>query len=1101
MKKQLSLAALLLSLFLAPLFARAQAEAPQLLQSPTLSATQIAFAFAGDIWVVSRDGGEALRLTDGPGNKFNPHFSPDGSLIAYTGGYDGNASVYVISAAGGAPRRLTFHPAADFVAGWTPDGKNILFASARNAYTGGLQQLYTVPVGGGFPVQLPLPMAYEGSYSPDGTHIAYRHLPHPFGNWKHYRGGTADAVWIANLADSTIEAVPRTDSNDFNPVWAGDKIYFLSDRSGPETLFVYDTKTKNVAEAVPNRGLEIKSASAGPGAVVYEQFGSIHLLDLASGREHPVKIHVSGDFPGVRPHFETVEKHILAAGISPTGARAVFESHGEILTVPAEKGDIRNLTNSPSVADRDPSWSPDGKSIAYFSDESGEYTLHIRDQSGLGEVKKISLGQPPSYFYEPHWSPDNKKIAYTDKRLSVWYVDLEKQAPVKIDSDTFESPERGLNPVWSPDSRWIAYTKTLTNHMRSVFVYSLETGKSTQVTDGLSDAEFAAFDKNGKYLYFAASTNVGPSTGWLDMSSYDHSVTRSIYAVVLRKDLPSPLAPESDEEKAAAEKSDSAGKDQKDQKDQATGAEKPAEKGKDEKKEPSPVSIDFDNISQRILALPIPAKDFVALESGKSGELFLLDVPRGAQEPGGTLSKFTLDKRKVDVFLPGVTEFDVSFNGEKILVRQGDKYSIAPTAAPPKPGDGALKLDTMEVWVDPRAEWEQMYREVWRIQRDFLYDPHLHGLDLAATEKKFAAFLPGIASRGDLNYLFAEMLGQINIGHMFVAGGDFPEIKRVKVGLLGADYTLENGRYRFAKIFNGENWNPQLRAPLTQPGVNVVAGEYLLAVNGRELHASDEIYSFFQETAGKQVVLKVGPNTDGSASRDVTVIPLEEETNLRNRDWIESNRRKVDELSGGRLAYVYLPNTAGAGFTNFNRYYFAQVGKEGAVIDERFNGGGSIADYIIEYMQRKLWSYWLTREGQVFTSPLDAIYGPKAMIINQMAGSGGDAMPWMFKHVALGPLVGKRSWGGLVGIYDYPELIDGGFVTAPRVAFFNPDGEWEVENHGVDPDFDVELDPVAWRKGHDAQLEKAVQVVLDELKKHPAPNLTPPHPPFPNYSK
>jgi tricorn protease len=1102
--KKVCLAALLI--FALAAVSPAQSERPLLLQQPTVSRSQIAFAYAGEIWTASRDGGDAIRITSAPGIKSGPKFSPDGKWIAFTGEYDTNTDVYVVPATGGEPRRLTYHPGPDRVVGWTPDGKNILFTSSRENYAGGILRLYTIAFDGVFPTQLPLPLAYEGSYSADGSHIAYRPMAFAFGNWKRYRGGMTTPIWIANLADSSIVAIPRDNSNDSGAMWIGDTIYFLSDRNGPVTLYSYDTKSKKIAELIPNRGFDVKSASAGPGAIVYEQFGEIRLYDLSSHRERKVDIRVTGELPEVRPHFDSVAKHILSANISPTGARAVFEAHGEVLTVPAEKGDVRNITNSPGIADRTPSWSPDGKSIAYFSDESGEYALHLRDQNGMGEVRKINLGTPPSYFYDPIWSPDSKKITYTDKRLNLWYVDLEKGAPVKIDTDTYDTPVRNIDPSWAPDSRWITYTKMMPNHMRVVFVYSLETGKSTAITDGMSDAEFAVFDKNGKSLYFTASTNIGPTTGWLDMSSFDHTVTRSAYVVVLKKDLPSPLAPESDEEKVkGADKADKS--DKPDKKDDAVDKK---EDKKDEKKdakkpdEPALVSIDFENIGQRVLSLPIPARDYIAMEAGKSGELYLLEAPPGPGAPGPQaliLHKFDLAKRKTDTFLSGIQGFEVSLNGEKILYSQAGHWAIVPTAAPPKPGDGMLKLEQMEVWVDPRAEWKQIYHEVWRIQRDYLYDPNLHGLNLPVTEKKYAQFLDGIGSRDDLNYLFREMLGQINIGHMFVGGGDIPEMQPVKVGLLGAGYSVENGRYRFSRVYNGENWNPLLHAPLTQPGVNAKSGEYLLAVNGRELHSTDNVYSFFLETAGKQIVLKVGPNPDGAASREVTVVPVDNETNLRNRAWIEDNLRKVDEMSGGKLAYVYLPNTGGGGFTNFNRYYFAQVGKQGAVIDERFNSGGAIADYIIEYMQRKLWSYWTSREGEVFSSPLDSIYGAKVMIVNEYAGSGGDAMPWYFKHEGVGKLVGKRTWGGLVGIFDYPQLIDGGFVTAPRVAFFNPDGQWDVENHGTDPDFEVEFDPHAWREGHDPQLEKAIQVTLEELKKNPPPALTPKPPPYPNYSK
>ncbi|MBI4166997.1 MAG: PD40 domain-containing protein [Acidobacteria bacterium] len=1073
-----------------------QAEKTLLLREPTVSRTQIAFSFAGDLWIVSREGGEARRLTTGIGIETDPVFSPDGTQIAFTGEYDGNVDVYVTSALGGVPRRLTFHPGPDRVVGWTPDGRRVLFRSSRASFAYGVVQLFTIPVEGRFPTEVPLVRAAEGSYSPDGSRLAYVPIEQWQRAWKRYRGGQTKPIWIANLSDSSVEVeIPRNNSNDFNPMWVSDTVYFLSDRSGPVTLFAYNTKSKQVKQVVENKGLDIKSASAGPGAIVYEQFGTLHVLDLNSSRDQNLDIRLTGDLAEVRPHFKKIEpKRIRSATISPTGARALFATRGEILTVPAEKGDIRNLTNSTSVVERDPAWSPDGKSIAYFSDESGEYVLHIRDQSWLGEVQKIGLGNPSTFYYSPIWSPDSKKVAYTDKRLKVCYVDLEKKAPICVDTSTYAVPSQMLGPSWSPDSRWLAYTKQLRNHLHAVFVCSLDQAKTYQVTDGMSDTLFARFDKDGKYLYFTASTDVGLRAGWLDMSSMQRAVTRNVYIVVLKKDLPSPLAPESDEERGPGAQKD----------EKANQPEK--EKGKGE--EPVTVQIDFENIRQRILALPIPERNYTGLAAGKTGVLFLVEGPPVnliGYDAGSsfTLHKFELKTRKTEKILEGIDSFDLSFNGEKMLYRQKDQWSIAPVEkrpeASPKPGEGGpLKLDGMQVYVDPRAEWKHMYDQVWRNQRDFFYDPGLHGLNLEATKKKYEPYLEAISSREDLNYLFEEMLGDMTVGHMGVGGGDRPELKKIKGGLLGADYKIENGRYRFARVYSGENWNPKLRAPLTEPGVNVVAGEYLLAVNGRNLRASDNLYSFFEETADKQVVLKVGPNSDGTGSRDVTVVPVEHELQLRNLAWIEDNRRKVDEMTGGRVAYVHLPDTALGGITNFNRYYFAQLGKEAAIIDERFNGGGSVADYIIDYLRRPLLAYFTTREGMDITTPIEAIFGPKVMIINEMAGSGGDALPWMFRKMGIGPLIGKTTWGGLVGHYTNPnDLLDGGSVGTPNLAFYNPDGSWDVENHGVPPDIEVEYDPKLLRQGHDPQLEKAVEVVMELLKKNPLP--TPKRPKYPNY--
>ncbi|HNB70734.1 MAG TPA: PDZ domain-containing protein, partial [Acidobacteriota bacterium] len=885
----------------------------------------------------------------------------------------------------------------------------------------------------------------------------------------------------------SVVKLPRENSNDFNPMWIGDKIYFLSDRNGPVTLFSYDLKTKKVTQEIQNSGLDFKAASAGPDVIVYEQFGSLHYFDLQTGKTRPMNVTIAGDFLAVRPKFEKVANSILNLGISPTGARAVVEARGEILTIPGEKGDVRNLTNTTGVAERDPSWSPDGKWIAYFSDESGEYALHLRTQTGMGEVKKINLGTPSSFFYTPVWSPDSKKIAFCDKRLNFWYVEVEKGTPVKIDNF-----ERGLvtNYKWSPDSQWLTYAKPLKSVYNAVFVYSLADGKLTQITDGMSNAASPAFDRNGKYLYFTASTNSGPQMFGFDMSSYPHQPTSSVYVCVLKKDEASPLAPESDEEKP-----EGAAKD---------GEKKPGEADKgtgkpDEKKEPPKVTIDVEKINQRILALPIPARNFIDLFTGKDNLVYLAEFSTDVQSPGITLHKFDMQKRKLDKVLDGVTGWTLSANGEKLLYGQGPAWFIAAIDQPIKPGEGKLKTEDLTVYVDPRAEWNQMYRETWRIERDFFYDPNYHGLDIKATEKKYQPYVNGLVHRADLNYLFQEMLGELTVGHLYVSGGDTPDPKRVPGGLLGADYTIENGRYRFARVFDGENWNPQLKAPLTQPGVNVVAGEYLLAVNGRELTAKDNVYGFFESTAGKQVVIKVGPNPDGTGAREVTVVPVDSEDGLRNLAWVEDNRRKVDQLSGGKLAYVYLPDTAQGGYTYFNRYFFSQLEKDGAVIDDRYNRGGHAADYIVDYLRKPLMSLWTSRDAKDFRQPFGTMEGPKVMLTNEYSGSGGDYLPWMFHRLKIGPLMGKRTWGGLVGIGGYPVLMDGGSVTAPHFAFYTPEGQWEVENHGVAPDVEIELDPKLWRQGRDLQLEKAVEWLLAELKKNPPKEYR--RPAYPNYHK
>jgi tricorn protease len=1089
----------LFAFFVLPFLSHA---APLLLLHPSLSKDQIAFRHADDIWVVARTGGEAVRLTSTASVVGGPYFSPDGQTIAYSARIHGNLDVYTVPANGGIPHRLTYHPDPDTVVGWSPDGKDVLFLSGRTAWNDFAQLFRIHADGSGLPVEFPLPSADSASLSPDGKMIAYTPFNQWEPAWKRYHGGQTQPVWIVDLTSLDLVKVPRDNSNDSNPLWVGDKVYFLSDRNGSVTLFSYDTKSKQVEQAVENKSFDLKSASAGPGGIVYEQFGSIHLYDTATNTQHPVDITLHGDLPALAPSLTVIDPHtILAAEISPTGARAVFEAHGDIFTVPAEKGDARNLTDTSNAAERDPAWSPDGKSIAYFSDASGEYQLFIRDQDGIKPPKVIDLGPSPSYFYAPHWSPDSKRILYSDKKLSLWYLDVDNPKPVKVDTENYEGFEFAGSATWSSDGKWIAYLKTLHNFMHAVYLYSLDTQKATQVTDGMSDAGSIAFDRNGKYLYFTASTNVGPSVAGFDLSSLDRAVSSSIYVVVLSKDLPSPLPPESDDEKAKDETKPASDETKKPD-DQATKKDETASKEKKDEKKLPVVKVDFDGIDQRILALPIPARNYVDLQAGKEGVLFIAEGAPVANPSHGdgpqihAVWRFALEKRETTEVLSGIGGYTISANGEKMLYRKGDSWLIA-TADDVKTSPGkTLNLGDLQADIDPRAEYRQMYHETWRIERDFFYDPNHHGLDLAKAEKRYEPYLDGIGSRDELNYLFEEMTGELTIGHMFIRGPRTPD-HSPQTGLLGADYSVDHNRYKFARIYNGENWNPALHAPLTQPGVNVKEGEYLLAVNGRDLHATDNIYSFFEGTAGKQVILHVGPNPDGTGARDVTVVTVESEHGLRNLAFIEGSRRKVDEMTNHQVAYVYMPNTGGGGFTNFNRYFFAQVDKKGVIIDERYNEGGSIADNVIDTLRRVPMSRYETREGEDVTDPAGAIFGPKAMIINQAAGSGGDLLPWYFRKAGLGPLIGVRTWGGLVGIGGYPVLLDGGTVTAPRTALYGLHGQFEVENHGIPPDIEIEYLPKEVAGGHDPQLERAVQYELEQLKEHPLP--TYPKPAYPNY--
>jgi tricorn protease len=1094
----------------------------RLLQHPSLSRTQITFDFAGEIWVVGRDGGEAQRLVTGQLLNERPIFSPDGATIAFTGTYDGNTDVYTVPAAGGEPTRLTYSPERDEVVGWTPDGARVLMQSMRETARD-FPKLFTVSRQGGLPEVLPLPSGTDACYSPDGKRLAYTPYSRTQPGWKQYRGGQTTPIWIADLSDSHITRVPRVDSNDRLPMWVGDTLYFLSDRNlatdhrGTFTLFADDLKTGTVREVVHNPdGFEVRYASAGPGAIVYEKLGELHLYDLASGTTRQVPVAISADLPQLRPRFVRVRPdQVLHAAVSPTGKRALFEARGEILSVPADKGDVRNLTRSPGAADRSPAWSPDGKWIAWLSDASGEYALYFRAPDGIEPEKKIDLGDPPSFFYSPRWSPDSKKIVLTDKRLNLWLIDVDHPTPIKVDTQRFGS---SFDPAWSPDSRWIAYVKELENHLHGVFVYSLEDKSVHPITYGRSDVTSPQFDRSGKYLWFLVQTDYGLALGGGAMTAMGRPVTSSVYGAVLRKDLPSPVAPESDEEGGASvtgEKRDKGDKDRVDEPEKGAREHKGDRGDRVDQKPVKPVTIDFENIDQRIVALPIDRANYAGLVAGARGVLFLFAAPIAfadedyveleSHEPPIEVLRFDLRTRKTEKFIGkiegglsgGGETFFVTADDKSVLYAADEKWFIAPSDKPPKPGEGEVKLRNVEVWVDPRAEWRQMYHEAWRIQRDFLYDPHFHGLDLAAAEKLYGQFLDGVASRAELNALLVEALSNLVLGHVYVRGGAYPPQEKVSVGMLGADYRVVDGRYQITRILRGENWNPRLRAPLTEPGVDVKEGDFVLAVNGQEVAGADAIERAFLGTAGKQTVLTVGASADGKGSRKVAVVPVGSESELRLRTWMEASKTKVDELSGGRVGYVYIPDTFAAGFANFNRYYFSQVSKQGVVLDERFNHGGEIADYMVNILKWTPVMGAMTREGEDITIPTQAIFGPKVMIANQRSGSGGDALPWLFKKAGIGPLVGERTWGGLVGIGGYPRLMDGGMVTAPRWALYGTQGEWEVENHGIAPDVEVEQDPALVRQGHDPQLERAVQLVLDALAKNPPQKLV--RPKYPNY--
>jgi tricorn protease len=1068
----------------------------RLLSRPAVSASHVALVYADDLWVADLDGGNVRRLTTDAAIESAPFFSPDGKTIAFSARHEGNVDVYVVPVTGGSPLRLTWHPGVDIVRGFTPDGKEVLFSSPRQVFTRNYTQLFTVPVTGGMPTQIPIPNGVQASFSPDGERIAYTPIADASSQWKHYRGGSHSRIWIYRRNDHSVEQIPQPEGrcNDLDPQWLGDTIWFRSDRNGEYNLFVYDTKTKEVKQVTHHDDFPVLAVGSGGGKLVYEQAGYLFLFDPAGASDRRLTIGVASDLPEARPHYVPGKKFVRNADVSPSGARAVFEIRGEIVTVPAEKGDPHNLTDTPGVHERSPVWSPDGKSIAYFSDEGGENRLHVRSADGKGKAKTYAA--EGSGFYDfPAWSPDGKKVAYTDNGQSLYWIDLESEKVHKVASEPEYKPRRlrSLQPSWSPDSKWLAYSLGNKAAYHVVFVYDLATKKSRAITDGFGDALDPAFDADGKYLYFLASTDAGPVNQWFAMSNADMRAHRVPHIVVLHHGEASPLARESDEEQTPAKtKGDG-------EKPGGAGA-----KGK-EKIAPVTVAMDFEGISQRILALPVKPGNYSRLRAGAAGKVYYLEGPveptGGDEDAAATkLKRFDLGKRKSEDVLTGVTSYFLTARGSKALVLMpNETWAIVPTTGTPatkEPGkDGKLKMDAVEIRVDPRAEWPQIFDEAWRINRDYFYDPHTHGADWQAIRKKYAAFLPHLATRGDLDRVMRWMLSELAVGHSFLFPAPTPdEPKPIPGGLLGADYEIANGRYRFKKVFGGLNWTPDLRAPLTAPGVEAKAGEYLLAVRGVELKPPTEIYSLFENTAGKSIEITIGPDPDGKNSRSVTVEPLADELDLRNRDWIESNLRKVHKATDGRVAYVYVPNTTRPGHEYFKRYFFPQGDKEAIIVDERFNAGGQVADYYIDMLRRPFTSYWATRYGEDIKTPGAAIHGPKLMLIDETAGSGGDLLPWMFRRYKLGPLVGKRTWGGLVGMLGFPELMDGGMVTAPDLAIWTPEEGFVVENEGVPPDVEVEQWPADVIAGKDPQLEKAIALILKELGPKPSPPKRPPYP-------
>ncbi len=1092
---------------LAPLAPAADGET-LLLQSPTVSKDHVVFVYAEDLWIVPRSGGDARRLTSHPGAEGAPQLSPDGKLVAFTGEYEGNADVYVIPVEGGAPRRLTWHPGGDAVVDWHPDGERILFRSSRNAGAP-VQTLFLVRLDGqGLPEELPIPKANHASFDADASHLAYTPFRDAFRSWKRYRGGTTPPIWIVDLETYDTEEIPHVNASDTFPCWLGGQVYFASDRDDRMNLHRYRPGSGKVEKLTDFDSFDVRSMDAGGGALVLEQAGALHLYDPKSGELSRMSIRVRADGLYALPRWQSVAGAVRNASVAPNGKRAVFEARGEIVTVPKENGDARNLTRSPGAHDRDPAWSPDGEKIAWFSDADGEYRLLVADRLGREPPKTYDLGEG-GFYHDPAFSPDGEHVLFVDKTNRIAFVTLETGAVTEV--ATVQGSLGVVLPTatWSPDSKWIAFEnrnpRTMYDH---VALYEIATGEVTRVTDDFGAAGDPAFSGDGKHLFFTASVDVGPNLFGLDMStSASRDPESNLYVAVLAADGENPLAPKSDEavgdddKKEKKDGRDDEGVRKQDEGDEAKAGEKADDaKGKGARgkgKKEVTVRIDRDGIDQRILALPISSGRYGGLAANEK-TLFFLE----GTDDGPRLRSFDFDDREAKTVADGVSSYELSSNGKWLLTNSRGSWSIRRAAGGSggaermggddvrsgrdRRGGGRLDIDSVLVRVEPEAEFEQILHEVWRIQRDYFYDEQMHGVDWPAMWRRWKPFLEHVRHRADLNVLVYELIGELACGHQYGGGGDMPDAPRgVRVGLLGADWTIDRSRYRIERIFAGQNWNPRLRAPLTEPGVDAREGDYLISVNGRPVMADDNLFRAFENTAGKQVEITLASAPDGLDARTMTVVPLRSDAQLRRYSWIEENRRRVDELSDGRLAYIYMPNTGGQGREAFDRDFYSQLDKDGVILDERYNGGGQVADYVIDVLSRRRMSYWMNREKWLAQSPFGMIEGPKVMIINESAGSGGDWMPWTFQNRGIGPLVGTRTWGGLVGISGYPPLMDGGFITAASFGVMDVNGDWAVENVGVSPDYEV----VEWPKeviaGRDPQLEKAVELALRALEENP----------------
>jgi tricorn protease len=1090
----------------------------RMMRQPAVSATQIAFVYAGDIWVVDKGGGVAVRLSSPKGEESFPRFSPDGSLLAFSGDYDGNEDIYVMPVSGGLPRRITHHGAPDRMLNWYPDGKSILYATSMTSPKNRFNQLYRVSAQGGLPEKLPVPYGEFGAISPDGKTLAYVPISVDFRTWKRYRGGMNPDIWLFDLQALTARNLTRSPAADSVPMWHGDgTLYFLSDRDDNKRFNIWacDLKHDRFRQVTFFKEFDVHFPSIGPNDIVFENAGRLYLLDLQTEKAHEVEIRVVTDRATLKPRYENVSGYIQDATVSPSGKRALFAARGDIFSAPAEHGVVRNLTRTPGIDERYPAWSPDGKWIACFSDRTGEYELTVLSAEigvGTNQVGEQTVSKfGPGFRYAPQWSPDSKKIAFIDNAMRINLFDFMAKTNLVIGRQlwTYHDELQRFALAWSADSRWIAWAQDLDNRNSAIALYDCKSNQMHQVTSGFYNDETPVFDPDGKYLFFRTGRTFSPSYSGLD-PTWIYANLEVLAAVPLRKGVVSPLAPRNDEEgekdkdkKEESKKDDekkpaekpAADKDKKreDAKETASKEDKKDEKKKEEKSKP--VEIDLAGFEERVVVLPPKPGRFGSL-AAVSGKLLFQRRPRiGSGDEKKPVVYYDLEKREDKTVIDDADGFELSANREKLLLLKGADYAIVE----PKEGqklDKKINTGGFEAQIDPVAEWRQIFNDAWRLERDYFYDPGMHGVNWAEMRQRYGKLLEDAVTRWDVNYVIGEMIGELNSSHTYRSGGDVEKGKALGVGYLGCDFSLENGAYRIKHIVKAADWDAEVRSPLLQPGLtNVHEGDYLLAVNGEPLDVKEDPWAAFQGLADKPVFLTVNDKPVMTGAREVLVQTLGSEERLRNLAWIEDNRKRVEKLSGGQLGYVYVPDTGINGQDELVRMWRAQITRPGLVIDERFNSGGQIPDRFIELLDRPPRNYWAVRDGKDWTTPFVSHFGPKAMLVNGWSGSGGDCFPFYFKQSGLGPLIGMRTWGGLIGITGSPPLMDGGGVTVPAFAIYSTNGQWIIEGHGVDPDIEVVDDPGAMARGGDPQLERAVAELMKTLRKHPPHEVK--RPPYP----